>query len=424
MSLTGLIDSLAAHYGQLYGYAASQNRAAVALSDGTLRLFEMDTGVLLRTLAGGSGPARGVVVLPGGRYIAVATVEKIIRIWDLQSASEVRVLRGHTDRIRDVRLTDGKPLLISAGADGTAKRWDISSGVLLHSLTASASAALNTATLSPDGCYLITASADGTAKLWDAHNDELRLTLVGHTGAVIAARYHPDGERLVSGARDGLIKFWRAADGADLETLQGHMGPIIALHFTPDGQSMLTAADDRMFIRWDARTNEVQQRVEAHPSALLVDLTLSADGALAATCARDGSVQLWNTQTLTPLKRLQITSAPGQFLLGAAFSPDGKQLYCATDYGSLSVWSVATGERLQLISAGPDQRYTVDFSADGQYIVGWISADTVRVWNGETGAPIISLRLPPGGPFDESAFAPEWRYAASAFLEQHPALKA
>ena len=72
------------------------------------------------------------------------------------------------------------------------------------------------------------------------------MTLKGHEGAVLSARYSPDGQRIVTaGAGDKTAKVWDAQTGQELITLKGREGAVLSARYSPDGARIVTASNDK-----------------------------------------------------------------------------------------------------------------------------------------------------------------------------------
>ena len=63
------------------------------------------------------------------------------------------------------------------------------------------------------------------------------MRLVGHTGAVVSARFSSDGTRVVTGSRDNDARVWEARTGQPQLTLIGHFGTVSDASFSPDGRA-------------------------------------------------------------------------------------------------------------------------------------------------------------------------------------------
>jgi WD40 repeat protein len=61
------------------------NRAVSASRDRTLKVWDLETGSVLRTLEGHSDSVSGVAVTPDGKRAASTSDEKTVKLWDLET---------------------------------------------------------------------------------------------------------------------------------------------------------------------------------------------------------------------------------------------------------------------------------------------------------------------------------------------------
>ncbi|MGQ9765718.1 MAG: WD40 repeat domain-containing protein, partial [Armatimonadota bacterium] len=75
-----------------------------------------------------------MAVTADGRYALSGSWDKTVKVWDLASGRLLRSLGGHTGWVWAVAVTaDGRSAL-SGSDDRTVKVWDLESGRLLRSL--------------------------------------------------------------------------------------------------------------------------------------------------------------------------------------------------------------------------------------------------------------------------------------------------
>jgi WD40 repeat protein len=67
-----------------------------------------------------------VAVTPDGRYVVSASGDHTLRVWDLETGLELRTLAGHTSWVVSV-TADGR-YAVSASDDDTLRVWDIETG--------------------------------------------------------------------------------------------------------------------------------------------------------------------------------------------------------------------------------------------------------------------------------------------------------
>ncbi|MFD8002989.1 trypsin-like peptidase domain-containing protein, partial [Streptomyces mirabilis] len=112
--------------------AGGRTLLASAGNDGTVRLWNPDTGDSVRVLQGHAGAVRALCPLPTawGVVLASAGNDGTIRLWNPDTGDTVRVLEDGPDWITALCTIDvhGRTLLASAGNDGTVRLWNPDTG--------------------------------------------------------------------------------------------------------------------------------------------------------------------------------------------------------------------------------------------------------------------------------------------------------
>ena len=73
------------------------------------------------------------------------------------------------------------------------------------------------------------------------------------------------------------------------------------------------------------------------------------------------------------------------------FSPDGSKIASGSDDNTVRLWDGATGASIATLEGHSDDVNTVTFSPDGSKIASGSDDNTVRLWDGATGASIATL---------------------------------
>lgn len=77
-------------------------------SAGTVMMWDLATGVCVRTLNGHTSSVYSLALLPDGR-LASASGDKTVKLWDVSTGSCVGTLSGHTGAVRALAsLPDGR----------------------------------------------------------------------------------------------------------------------------------------------------------------------------------------------------------------------------------------------------------------------------------------------------------------------------
>ena len=83
--------------------SADGRRAVSASADKTLKVWNVDTGRELSTLAGPTAAVNGVALSADGRRAVSASADKTLKVWDVDTARELSTLAGHTAAVNGWR---------------------------------------------------------------------------------------------------------------------------------------------------------------------------------------------------------------------------------------------------------------------------------------------------------------------------------
>ncbi|MFB2893410.1 trypsin-like peptidase domain-containing protein [Aerosakkonemataceae cyanobacterium BLCC-F50] len=181
-----LLHSLTGHSNYIWSIAfCSDSQTLVSSStDKTIRVWDVNKGQLLRTLSGNLNIIRAVAVSPYGSTIASGNYsnkdlsggesstedDATIKLWNRNTGELLRTLKGHSGTISSLAIDPFGHILASGSYDGTIKIWNLHTGQLLHSLDVrnrrNFPIEVFSLAFSKDGQTLISGNADGTVKIW------------------------------------------------------------------------------------------------------------------------------------------------------------------------------------------------------------------------------------------------------------------
>jgi len=277
-----------------------------------------------------------VAFSPDGRTLASSSNDYTIRLWDVATGLDLRTLTGHTAWVFSVAFSPDGRTLASGPFDKTIKLWDVATGQTLRTLTGH-TRDVNSVAFSPDGRTLASGSDDKTIKLWDVATGQTLRTLTGHTDYVYSVAFSPDGRLLASGSRDETVKLWDAGTRQELRTLAGHTRDVISVAFSPDGRTLASGSDDKTIKLWDVATGQTLRTLTGRTD-LVRSVAFSPDGRTLASGSADKTIKLWDVATWQPLRTL---TGHTDWVLSVAFSPDGTMLASGSGDETVLLWDVS-----------------------------------------------------------------------------------
>lgn len=302
----------------------------------------------------------GIEFSRDGRTLVTGNFNGTVKLWDMASGRVLRTLDGHTDLVYKGVLSPDEKVVASCSRDGKIKVWDLATGRELRTLIGH-TGPVKAVAFSPDGKLLASASNDGTLRLWDVLSGLEQRSFV-HTSStevdnsVYAVVFISHGKIMAAGNGDGTISYWEVNSGKELRVLKGHTNLVFCLALSADGRSLASGSYDHTVKLWDVATakeirtfadkkmTEVSEQVRA--------ISLSSDGKWLASSevgfTRSGNqfqyvykrVKVWNVKTG---EHVFAVDQPGFEINGVAFTRDNNLLAGAGADGVIKLWDVKSG---------------------------------------------------------------------------------
>jgi WD40 repeat protein/serine/threonine protein kinase len=154
------------------------------------------------------------------------------------------------------------------------------------------------------------------------------------------------------------------------------------LEFSPDGGHVAAACQDGSVHLFDVETMAVQY-LRGHTDQVFC-LAHSPDGKTLASGTWGGDLALWNLENGAH----RVVKAHESDLRGVAFSPDGKFIATGSWDGSSKIWNPDDGESLHRFGVPGVRVYGVAVSPDGKRIASADGDGKVRVWRISDGSHV------------------------------------
>jgi WD40 repeat protein len=419
--------------------------------DSWVRLWDADTGKLVRAAPKHEHPVVQVACSPDGRSIWSCDMQGGVQCWDLgaqepQLSSQAKLpmpiamvaaafrldtqalpaLGASTVGLLGSPLTEGPFLaasalfpgradvqqLFSASDTGEIELWDSKTGQHLQSWERGG---LPIFAFSSDGQTLALQGSNGVIRLHQVNTQRALRSFRGHEGAVAAVALSPSGRRLASGGFDHTVKIWDPTTDQDCRTLRA--ATVVRLAFSPDGTLAYPSVNKHAVATWHPEKGEHELPIRL-PDPSYMSAVFGPRGEWIAVSCADGQIRLWETATG---RYLHAFTGPSEYSQSLACSPDGRFLASIhppeKEVRPVNVWDVA--QRRKKHSLNVDSKGAVGdlaFSPDGRLLAAVGGGRSVKLWEVETGRELPMLE----GHSDDLmtvAFSPDGRWLASAGVD-------
>jgi WD40 repeat protein len=370
---------------------------------GTITLWNTETSRPGASLNGHQGSVNAVVFAPGGKYLASAGQDGTMRIWNPTTGKERLTIVAHTAPVNSVSWSPDGKALVSASWDGTVKVW---TAAITNEGTVGPPQSLDVSRFDPIAGspprYKAEFAADGVVKITDASTGQSLSTLPGHGTPVRSAAFDHQGTRVATAGADGTVRLWDIATGLQALTLSAGGSEITRIAFSRDGSELAAIGRDGIVRLWDGSRQDPApprrvNRVVSNFKVPIDETTVGANRAIAI--APDGQQLALADETKTVRLMNPRNGRPtGIALEGGAtnvvrlsFSADGRRLAAAransperSEAGVVTVWNVATGQKIQTLPAQPKPITSLAFSFDGTHVATACMDQSIKLWDADS----------------------------------------
>lgn len=384
-------------------FSPEGERLASRAMDGTTRLWTararrgdpVPTGPasLIRAFHA-SGEEIRIVVGTFDHLSVNSSSRETLKLWDLDRGSEIATLADDGPVVTHCSVARDGSHVACVGREGALRLWDLDSGEPLRAPEGSFTACA----LDRSGDRLAVADGRATLRILDPVTGRGGDRAIPLPSPARALAWSPAGDRIACWHFDESerVRLVAVEDGREILELEGAVpsggGRASDLYQARlyGGPTWAFSSDERAFacVTREATVIVVESKTGAgvavlrHPSPAdsgtdrtgIAAFAFSPDGARIATAGRDGAVRVWEANG----GRASMALPHGKPVHGCAFSPDGERLVSITIEGSLTVWDASTSECIAEYR-GVTLPRSVRWAPDGSIVLESLWSGVVRL---------------------------------------------
>ena len=347
---------------------SADGRTALSSSrGGDLILWDLTGQGEVKRFNGSKSTVTNVAFTPDGRYLLSSSglsirpsieEEFVLRLWDAETGELVRTFEGHGESVMSVAVSPDGRFAMTPSFDGTVRVWDLESGDAVHVLAGHTNMVVGTA-ISGNGRWGASSDWGGMIIIWDILTGEPIWSLPeahGEGNRVMGIDFSPDSQTLVSSG-DGGVFLWDVDNGNPLGQMPEN-NAYLDVKFSPDGESLLAGSWAAGVFLWDVETGELRQHFETEDT--IYRPVFTPDGKQAIFGMGNGTVTVWDLITGETVRRFTGHGAAG--LWGAAVHPDGQTAVTSGEDFAIIQWDLTSPDLAALRDWIAGNRYVRDFS--------------------------------------------------------------
>lgn len=260
-------------------------------SDNKSNIWNIANKRILSELIGHNGKINSISI-NNNNFAATSSDDGTIKIWDLNTSALSKTLYGHANKVTSARWLSSTNLLFSTSYDTDVRIWNVLLGQSGKPMENHIEPIL-TGDHSPDASLIVTGGIDGKLNFWDVKSNSFLSEISVTNDTIYALDWNRKGDLIACGYENGIIDIYVPGSKIKLKSFKAHSKSVKSLEFSPDSKHLATASDDHTIRIWETINYELIKEFRGHKAGVNC-VKWSKDGLKIASGAEDSTVIIWD----------------------------------------------------------------------------------------------------------------------------------
>ena len=357
----------------------------------------------------------GLDFSPTGDYLVVSSDDGTVAMWDVETGELVHEFIGHEGAVNAVDYHPTEAQILTAGDDGIILLWDVATGNIIHRFTEH-SGAVNDVVFNQDGTEILSGSEDKLVILWNTQTGEPIITYEQSASTAIgihAVAFDP-AHSWVLGSNTQIVTWDK--ETAEFVHVEGTSLRLAGLAVGADGTTYDGSGRFVRLVNSLIDGTNVSERLLYDHDGLISMVTVSLDNQILLTGATDGAIRIWNINAQL-VRRIEIPASTSRLRL----SPDQDSLLIGSFFENAAfIYDLRNGLIEQQIDGEFPLSWAIEYSPDGRYAaIGYINffdndVDTTLILVDLASGEIVRNFVGHTIRVSDISFSPDGRYLLSS----------
>lgn len=289
------LKELTGHSAGIYSLAFDGDFLYSGSADGFVTRWNLELGIQDKFAIRFNNPVYSICLINENKSLAVGLSTGDLHVFDLESRLEIKYFTQHTKAIFAI-------------SENSFKK------------------------------QFYTADADGNLSIWNSETLDLLIYLPLDCGKIRRIKSSSNGTYFSFVAQDGFVRVFDTTFFNEIASFKAHENGATALLFHPksDGQ-IITGGKDALLKIWDWKTAQLMQEIPAH-NFVIYDIILVDNGDFIATCSRDKSIKIWESENFIFHQKIDFKFAGHRHSVNCLFELNRNMFCSGSDDKRMLIW--------------------------------------------------------------------------------------